>query len=300
MRAHADNQVATSHRPRWAGLVAAVCALVTCAAVVTVVAGRGPYGTGSLEQEIQSDFSTIRVRRQGDVRTLLFLEKNGGEVIESQVDLEEPHRLLLPYTRTMFVSYLFVPEQRRALIVGLGGGAMVHFLQHFDPQLDLDVVEIDPAIIQVADRYFGVRGHGNVRIINQDARKFLQDDGRSYDVIYMDAFLGASDATDATGVPLHLKSLRFFQQLQRRLSPDGTVVFNLHRHRNHEEDVRAIRAAFPHAYIFGVPARGNVIVAASMVEVRLDRQTLLRRAAELDRTSRAGFSFRRLVESLVD
>jgi spermidine synthase len=289
---HADHPL---RPPRWTGLVVTVCILAAGIAIATVVTGRGPSATGPIEHEVKSDFSHIRVRRDDDIRTLTFVEDNGQEVIESQVDLIQPHRLMLPYTRTMFASYLFVPQQERVLIVGLGGGGMVHFLRHFDSELRLEVVEIDPVIIEIAEKYFGVSSEGNVRIIHQDARRFIQQEGPTYDVIYMDAFLGASEGTDVSGVPLHLKTLPFFQQLQKRLSPEGAVVFNLHRHRNHDEDVRAIRAAFGQVYVFRVPARGNVVVVATMSDARLDGQTLLARAAELDRSPRAGFSFRRLV-----
>ena len=75
-----------------------------------------------------------------------------------------PHHMVLPYSRTMFVSYLFTPEHKRAAIVGLGCGAMIHFLKHHAPNLKLDVVEIDPLVIRVADEYFQVRSEGNVKI----------------------------------------------------------------------------------------------------------------------------------------
>jgi spermidine synthase len=257
---------------RWTGTVVAVCGLLTCIALLIQFGVAGDmHRVGAVEYEVKSDFSHIRIRREDDVRTLLFVGDTGREAIESQVDLNQPHRLQLEYTRFMFVSYLFAPEQERALLIGLGGGAMVHFLKHYDPDLQLDVVEIDPVVVRVADEYFLARSDGNVRIINQDALKFLADSsedggGNRYDVIYMDAFLGASDATDVSGVPLHLKTAEFFQTVQSHLSPTGLAVFNLHRHRNHAQDVRAIRGAFPQAYVFRVPRRGNVIVAASMTE----------------------------------
>lgn len=285
---------------RWCGGFVAVCGLMAfCVLLVQVGSARDPHRAGPVEYEVTSDFSHIRVRGRDRVRTLLFVGQQGREVIESKVDLNQPHRMLLPYTRFMFVSYLFAPRHGRSLIVGLGGGTMVHFLKHYDTELQLDVVEIDPAIVRVADEYFHVRTDGNVKIINQDALKFLRNDGPRYDVIYMDAFLESSDSTDATGIPLHLKTMPFFARIQARLDPRGLVVFNLHQYRNHQEDVRAIRTAFPQAYVFRVPTRGNVIVAASMIETRLDQETLLLRAAELDRNSLPGFSFQELIENLV-
>jgi spermidine synthase len=200
----------------------------------------------------------------------------------------------------MFASYLFIPQPERALIVGLGGGGMVHFLKQFDPDLRLDVIEIDPSVIAVADEYFHVRSDAKLNIIKRDARDFLYDGKERYDVIYMDAFLDASDETDSTGVPLHLKTLPFFAQLRARITPEGLVVFNLHRNASLEQDLAVIRKAFPSVYVFRVPARGNVIVAASMAPTPLERAALRQRAAELDRNSQSGFSFTQLADNLVN
>ena len=109
---------------------------------------------GKLEKDVQSEYSHIRIRRDGNVRSLMFVRDNGQEVIETLLDLNQPHRLMLEYTRYMFVSYAVKPRQERVLIVGLGGGAMVHFLTRYDPQVKVDVVEIDPAVVQVAQDFF--------------------------------------------------------------------------------------------------------------------------------------------------
>ncbi len=141
------------------------------------------------------------------------MRDNGQEVIETLVDINQPHRLMLEYTRYMFLSYALQPKQERVLIVGLGGGAMVHFLARYDPQVKVDVVEIDPAVVQVAQEYFGVRSQGNVNIITADAFKYLAESQVPYDVIYMDAFLKPSGDTDSTGVPLKLKQAQFYKSL---------------------------------------------------------------------------------------
>lgn len=293
---------ARAHHPlRWAGTVLAVGVLAGgIALVVTYAWGSDLRGNGPVEHDVRSEFSHIRIRRLENVRTLLFVNEAGREVVESRVDLDRPDRLAVAYTQYMFSSYLLAPEQRRALIVGLGGGGMVHFLKRRDRDLRLDVVEIDPVIVRLADEYFDLRTEGNVRIINQDALKLLEEGGEPYDVIYMDAFLGASDATDDSGVPLHLKTAEFFDLVQSRLTPGGVIVFNLHRHRNHREDLAAIRASFSQVYVFNVPSSGNVIVAACMHDARLTPQALRERAAELDRQFGEGISFADVLTGMVD
>src|SRR5262249_18351872 len=153
-----------------------------------LAADQGPV----VELEEKTDYSKIRITKEKSVRTLWFVPEKGDAIVESMVDLDKPHELLVEYTRYMFASYLFRPKQGKVLIVGLGGGAMIHFLKHYDPQVKVEAVEIDPAVVKVADKYFGIRSGGNVNVITKDALEYLKKTDAKYDVIYMDAFLKPS------------------------------------------------------------------------------------------------------------
>jgi spermidine synthase len=109
---------------------------------------------GFVEHEVQSAFSHIRIRRNGFVRTMIFVRDNGEEAWESQMNLKSPHVLRFTYLQHMFASYLLQPKQSKVLIVGLGGGSMVHFLQKHDPTVAVDAVEIDPVVVQLAEQSF--------------------------------------------------------------------------------------------------------------------------------------------------
>jgi spermidine synthase len=284
---------------RAAALVLASGALAYCSLAWTETEPhRRSYGGGAVEWEGKSAFSRIRIRRQGNVRTLLFVGDRGEEVVESAVDLDRPHQLLVPYSRVMFASYLFRPKQQRVLIVGLGGGSMVHFLQHYAPQLQIDVAEIDPVIVKIADTYFGVRAGGNLRISAADGRDYLQSTRKRYDVIYMDAFLRPRPETDSVGVPLRLKTSEFLKGVRTKLNPDGVAVFNLHSYEGTEGDLSAMGEAFPQLYTFQTPGAGNLVVVASQVRSRERLSVLESRAKELDRTVPTDFSFQDMLKNL--
>jgi spermidine synthase len=258
-------------------------------------AAQGFDRRGEIEYDVKTDYSRIRVRKVDNVRTLWFVRDSGEEVIESRVDMDNPHDLLIDYTRYMFLSYLFRAKQEKVLIVGLGGGAMVHFLRHYDPAVKVEVVEIDPVVVKIADKYFGVRNSDEVKVITADGLEHLRSTDARYDVIYMDAFLKPSRDTDETGVPLRLKTIQFYKDVQKKLTADGLVVFNLNPHERDDQDVRNIREAFGQAYVFRLPlGEGNVVVASTSAE-RMAPGTLLVRAAELDRRFKASYSFREMV-----
>jgi spermidine synthase len=234
------------------------------AAGALVVWSMSPARTlGRLEHEEVSAFSRIRVRSDGDVRALTFVRDNGQEVVQSRVSLTTPHTLMSPYARGMFASYLYQPQPRRVLIVGLGGGAMVRFLTHHEPQAQIDAVEIDPAVVRLAGEYFGVRSGGNVQIHTADAVAFVESTTERYDLILMDAFLRPSSDTDATGVPTGLKTLAFLGRLKQALAPGGVVAFNINGHASMADDIAAVAAAFGHAAVYRCPPSDNKVVIAT-------------------------------------
>jgi len=245
---------------------------------------------GVLELDIQSTYSHIRIRKRDTLRSMMFVRDNGQEVFESQVDLARPHALQLEYPRFLVANFLLQPNPKSVLIVGLGGGMMVHFLRHIDPGLRIDVVEIDPVVVRLAGEYFNVRAGGGVDIIAGDGVKFINESRTSYDVIYLDAFLKPSAATDATGAPLNQRTRQFYKALQTKLKPGGLAAFNVNAHAGDAEDLANIRAAFPQAYVFPIP--GAHVVLASTDSNRVAHDELERRGRELDRRFNApGISF---------
>ena len=246
-------------------LTLAALALAACGAapLPPIQAAVFPFRSnvpGTLEAEVRSEFSLIRVRRQGTVRSLIFVRDSGQEMIESMINLKKPHELLASYSRFMFASYLLAPKQQRALIVGLGGGAMVHFYRHYDPDVKVDAVEIDPQVVRIAKEFFATPSDGNSQLITDDAFHFLPAATTPYDVIYMDAFLKPSAATDMTGLPLTLKTVEFYKGLRRKLTPDGLVVVNLNVHPRVGNDLAVLRTAFAQTYVFKAQTPNLVVL----------------------------------------
>ena len=247
-------------------------------------------GTGAVEADVQSQYSHILIRRQGSMRSMNFVRDNGVEQIESVLNLNKPFELVTQYSRLMFASYLFMPKQKQVLIVGLGGGAMVHFYEHYDPEVKVDAVEIDEKVVQLAEKYFDVRTRKNTNIVTEDAFKYLKSNKTRYDVIYMDAFLKPSEETDSTGQPLRLKTVDFYKGLREQLAPDGIVVVNLNIHPGINDDLAAIRSAYPQAYTFRA-ATLNMIVVCTWDKTRVGSAALHEKAKELDRRFKATFTF---------
>ncbi|BBO31404.1 spermidine synthase [Lacipirellula parvula] len=254
---------------------------------------------GELEYDGKSDYSHIRVRRRGPIRSMIFVRDNGQEVLETQMDIRRPADLKFEYLRFLFASYLFQPEPKQVLIVGLGGGSMVHYLQQTDPGVKIDAVEIDPLVVKLAADMFGTKPTENVKIFTADGLKFIAAaKEQAYDVIYMDAFLKPSAETDGTGAPLALRTQQFYKQLQTKLKPGGVVAFNLNPHEELEADIRELNAAFSQVYIFQMSQFNGVVAVATTDAARLDANELTRRGKTLDRRFKSSLDFQEMPRRL--
>ncbi|TPV95915.1 MAG: hypothetical protein B7733_07430 [Myxococcales bacterium FL481] len=247
-----------------------------------------------LVHEERSAFSHIRVRADGSIRSLMFITGTGREITQTRLDLQAPHELLSPYTRYMFLSQLLVSDPRRVLLVGLGGGAMVHFLARYYPRTIVDAVEIDPAIVRVAGSHFGVVASARLHIHTADIYEFVRDDHGPYDTVYMDAFLPPATGTDPGGAPLRVKTTAFYRHLRQRLAPNAAVTFNAIDHPYLAQDIETIDAAFSHPLVFDVPGTRNRVIVAGTAPPP-DRATLGSRAASLDAALDVGFEFAELL-----
>jgi spermidine synthase len=86
--------------------------------------------------------------------------------------------------------------------------------------LELDVVEMDPSVVEAAERYFGYTPPPNHHVYVQDARRFLRNNPTMYDVVWVDVFARHL-------IPFHVTTQEFFEELRKHVNPEGAVAVNL-------------------------------------------------------------------------
>jgi spermidine synthase len=143
---------------------------------------------------------------------------------QSCVNLANPHRFALNYTRLALGGLLLVPQEapKRVLIVGLGGGTIPMALREILPQAQIDVAEIDPAVTQVAKDYFGFKVDDKLKVFEMDGRVYVKRairEGKKYDAILLDAF-------DQDYIPEHLLTREFLDEVKSLLATGGVLVGN--------------------------------------------------------------------------
>jgi spermidine synthase len=218
----------------------------------------------------ESLYNQVMVERDGDIVDLRF--RRGKNVPrQTAVDLSDPERLVIPYSRIMLAAALVQPEPRRVLQLGLGGGAMNRYLRKVRPEVFLQTAEIDATVRDMAMEFMGFRPDAQDVVVIEDARVFVRKNTETWDWILVDAFSGGS-------VPPHLKTREFYALLKARLAPGGVVAINLHRsNRLFASDQATLRSVFSQVQLFDVPGTGNVVALAFEGPARNLRETDLSR-----------------------
>lgn len=216
-------------------------------------------------EEAQSPFNHIVIAEQGDVVTMYFVV-DGVYYIESRLDRGHPRSLDLDYTRTMMAGFMLQPKPKRLLMIGFGGGQISNYLFERIPDLEIDGVDIDPEVIRLARKYFGVPDSPRYRTHAADGRLFVEQAPKEpgWDMILLDAFRGVF-------VPLHLKTAEYYQALLEHLTDDGVVVANLHSSTPmYKHDRTTFAHAFPQGYSFHTERGRQTVYVASASEEQVN------------------------------
>jgi spermidine synthase len=194
-----------------------------------------------------SPYQQIRVR-DTDLHRFLVLDRTFHAVMWHA----EPAELFLPYSQLMMAALAVPPsEPADALILGHGGGSLAKWVAKYWPALRVDAVEVDPSVVDAAQRFFGYEAPPTHHVVAKDARLFLRTTQQQYDVIWVDVFARHL-------VPFHLTTREFYEELSRHLKPDGIAAINLSSGGERADQARAaaivatMRTVFPTFAAYGV------------------------------------------------
>ena len=120
------------------------------------------------------------------------------------------------------------PDARRLLAIGGGGFAFPKLVAANHPGVRTDVVEIDPMVVSIARRWFYLdeatalarAGSGDLQVICDDGRRFLEREPGPYDAVVLDAFVGERPVRS-------LATVEALRLVRRALAPGGLCLMNV-------------------------------------------------------------------------
>ena len=136
----------------------------------------------------------------------------------------------------------------------------------------VEVIEIDPQLIEVGRRFFRIGEYPQLTMIADDARRYLRLTDKKYDLIFGDVYHGVRN------VPAHLITREFFNLVRERLRERGVYMMNLigtiqgPHSSSFRSTVHTLQAVFKHTYVFAIEPTNlrqvqNIIIVATDTEI---------------------------------
>ena len=210
--------------------------------------------------EERSKYRDITVTEVGNRRCLLF-NVHRGDRNQTCVLVNDKQRLVFDYTRMSFAGLLLNDRPESILVIGLGGGSIPLTFADLFPDARIDVVEIDEAVVSVAEEFFFFEETENMTVYVDDGRPFIKRAGirrEKYDYIVLDAFSGDY-------IPEHMLTREFLDEVRNIMRPESVLVANtFSTSRLYDHESVTYQRAFGEFFNFKLPTTGNRIIITQL------------------------------------
>jgi len=227
-----------------------------------------------------SPYHNIMVQDENGQRILFF-----DDTMESRMDIKTPYSGAFEYTDYFQMVWLWQPEAKNILMLGLGGASTQKAMAHYHPEVTMETVEIDPMVADVAQKYFSYAPGDRQKLNVLDGRQFLLRSKNKYDAILLDAY---TQGRYGASIPPHLITKEFFQIVKDHLTPNGVLAYNVITILKGYDtsDIIAsvyhtLKEVFPQVYIFEAKSSLNDVVFATMSKDAVDLAALRKNAEAL-------------------
>ncbi|MBI5075835.1 MAG: fused MFS/spermidine synthase [Nitrospirae bacterium] len=236
------------------------------------------FEKNSLYQYIQVIEDTVKKER--------YVRNQKREFTQGGIYVNAPDKLLLEFTQMSFVSLAFLDrDPKDVLFVGLGAGAMPKYFTSRYPDASIDIAEIDPDMLVVAQKYFYFKENERMKVHVDDGRLFVKRTKKKYDWIILDAYQNDY-------IPFHLTTLEFLREVKSKLKENGVVVANItssFKNKFFDSMVMTYKKAFPHLAIFRGKTSGNFIFVATTGSIMKDKENVVVRARKIQSVRKFDF-----------
>jgi spermidine synthase len=214
---------------------------------------------------------------------LVYLDPTASEIM-SRIDIANPLNLLALYTQAMMLGLAWKPEPKRVYMIGFSGGRIPLVLHHYFPALMIESTDIEPWVVEIATKFFGIKFDPRLKISIEDGRDYLAHlkQGTFYDFIMMDGYRGNGYG------PYRLSTIEFYNLCKQHLVEGGVVTANiLVGDSLYADKILTFSRAFAHTYFFRQET-ADVLIGTDGPD--LSRSELIGRIKQVQEKHRFPFS----------
>jgi hypothetical protein len=168
--------------------------------------------------------SAVEVFDRAPYRLMRFVDAQ--TLVQGKQHLGVPLDYGLNYLRQQLLASCVHPNPKNVLVLGLGVGALPTLCRLIHPNIELTIIELNPAVIEAARTCFAFESKPDCKIICADAYDWLDAHrNHSFDLIFNDCFDGLTSS-------VHMRSVSTLESLASHLSDSGMLITNLLAHQN--------------------------------------------------------------------
>ncbi len=178
----------------------------------------------------QSDFQRIDVFESPEFGRFLTLD---GFMMLTEKDEFIYHEMIT------HIPMAVHPNVKNVLVIGAGDGGVIRELVRYDDIENIDMVEIDPLVVEVSKKYLPKTACSfddpRVNLYFEDGLRYIRFCENKYDLIIV-------DSTDPFGPGEGLFTREFYGNCYKALKEDG-ILINQHESPFYDEDAAACQRA---------------------------------------------------------
>jgi len=140
-----------------------------------------------------------------------------NNISQTMMNKSNPELSYWDYVDVLTKNINHYKNGNNTLLLGLGGGTLYKQLRKNN--LNVDVVEIDQRIENIAKEFFHIEDDLNVVV--DDARHYVNTTKKKYDIIIYDLYHSETP-------PIHLMTSEAFDEIKSILTPDGLLIINFY------------------------------------------------------------------------
>ncbi|HLW14300.1 MAG TPA: fused MFS/spermidine synthase [Flavobacteriaceae bacterium] len=131
------------------------------------------------------------------------------------------------------------------LLLGMGGGCIINSLRNrYQCLAPITAIELDPVVIDIAEKEFGITESEDLNIIVGDAYDYTLETKSRFDLTIIDIFIDIY-------VPDKFYSTKFWEAIAKAVNLNGFVLFNTGIDLT-EEQVNAFLDSLPDCFLYQV------------------------------------------------
>jgi len=183
--------------------------------------------------------------KDGELARFLLLDRAiaGAMFVNSNKHVYE-------YSEYYSIYEVLQPKLTHVLVLGGGAYTMPRELFYEVPNIQIDVVEIEPSLFELAKEFFALPDDPRLKNYVEDGRRFLYDTETTYDFIVSDVY------HSVYSIPMHFTTKEFFQLAKEKLNSEGIFLANIISSLSPDAsslfitEVKTFQSVFPNSYFF--------------------------------------------------